>query len=103
MTESEGRHAPKDEGSPPSEPPEQHRLARYVGRPLLLAFWTLVVWGTVYAALFALAVVTDGPSEALARATAGPDGVVGIANLTLAVVAVAVWAFVGTVVWRRRG
>ena len=99
---SDGRHAvPRDE-SPPPEPPEEHRLARYLGRPLLLAFWALVLWGTVYAALFVFAALTEGPSRAIARATAGPDRVVGIANLTLAVMAVAVWVIVGLTVVRVR-
>ena len=102
MTASDGRHAPRDDEASPSAPPDEHRLARHLGRPLLLAFWTLVVWGTVYAGLFAFAAVTDGPSDALARATTGPDGVVGIANLTLAVVAVAVWVLVGLTVVRVR-
>jgi len=102
VTASDGRHAPRDDEPSSPAPPDEHRLARYLGRPLLLAFWTLVVWGTVYAGLFAFAVVTDGPSDALARATTRPDGVVGIANLTLAVVAVAVWVLVGLTVVRVR-
>jgi predicted neutral ceramidase superfamily lipid hydrolase len=102
VTTSDGRHAVPREESPPPQPPEEHRLARYLGRPLLLVFWTLVVWGTVYAGLLVLAVLTEGPSRAVARATTGPDGVVGIVNITLAVVAVAVWVIVGLTVVRVR-
>lgn len=102
MTTSDGRHAVPREESPPPEPPEEHRLARYLGRPLLLVFWTLVVWGTVYAASFAFAALTEGPSRAFARATTGPDRVVGIVNLTLAVVALGVWVTVGLTVMRVR-
>ena len=102
MTTSDGRHAVPREESPPPEPPDEQRLARYLGRPLLLVFWTLVVWGTVYALLFAFAALTQGPSRALTRAVAGPTGVVGIVNITLAVVAVAVWVIVGLTVVRVR-
>ena len=102
MTTSEGRHPPRDEDAPASDPEDASRLARYLGRPLLLVFWTLVVWGTVYALLFAFAALTEGPSRALARATGGPDGAFGIVNLALAVVAVSVWAFLGLAVWRGR-
>jgi HAMP domain-containing protein len=102
VTTSDGRHEPKDDESPPPEPPEERRLVRYLGRPLLLAFWTLVVWGTLYAGLFAFAAATEGPSRALARATTGPDRIVGIANLTLAACALVVWVLVGAAVWRLR-
>ncbi|MET0556278.1 MAG: hypothetical protein ABW221_24770 [Vicinamibacteria bacterium] len=102
MTASEGRHPPKDEDAPAGDPAESSRLALYLGRPLLLVFWTLVVWGTVYAMLFAFAVLTDGPSRAVARAVGGPGGAYGIVNLSLAAVSVSVWAFVGVYLWRRR-
>ena len=103
MTAREGRHAPKEDEPSSGDPESAHRLAFYLGRPLLLVFWTLVVWGTVYAILFAFALLTDGPSVSIARAVGGPDGALGIVNLALAAVAMAVWAFVGAVVWRRRG
>jgi hypothetical protein len=100
---SDGRHAPlPDEDEPADQPAAAGRIARYVGRPLLLAFWTLVVWGTLYAALFAFAAAAEGPSRALARATTGPDRLVGIANLTLGAFALVVWTLVGAVVWRVR-
>lgn len=99
----DGRHPPvADDDTSASDPDDERRLARYVGRPLLFVFWTLVVWGTVYAVLFAFAVVTDGPGDALARATTGPDRAFGIANLTLASVAILVWITVGVAVARVR-
>ena len=102
MTTSEGRHAPRDEDAPAGDPEEAGRLARYLGRPLLLVFWTLIVWGTVYCVLFAIAVLTDGPSRALERAVTGPDWIFGVANLALAAVAVLVWIAVGLTVVRVR-
>lgn len=97
-----GRHPPGEDDAPGSDPDDERQLARSVGRPLLLVFWTLVVWGTVYGALFALAVVTDGPSDALDRATAEPGRIVGIANLSLAAIALGVWAFAGFTLVRLR-
>ena len=40
----------------------------YLGPAAAAGFWALVVWGTVYAVLFAFAALTEGPSRALARA-----------------------------------
>ena len=102
MTTSEGRHAVPDDDAPAGAPEDPGRPALYLGRPLLLVFWTLVVWGTVYALLFAFATLTEGPSQAFARATDGPDGAFGVANLALAAVAVAVWVAVGLTVARVR-
>jgi hypothetical protein len=97
-----GRHPAADPDEPEGSPKEAGRLSRYLGRPLLLGFWCLVVWGTLYAGLFAFAALTEGPSQALARALGGPDDLVGVANLTTAAMAIIVWTFVGTIVLRRR-
>jgi hypothetical protein len=56
----------------------------------------------VYGVLFAIAVLTDGPSRALERAVTGPHWILGMANLTLAAVAVVVWSSVAVAVWRVR-
>jgi hypothetical protein len=101
-TTSEGRHPPADEDAPAADPDDERPLARHLGRPLLFVLWTLVVWGTVYALLFAFAVVTDGPSDAVARATAAPGRLFGIVNLTLAGLALGVWALVGLALVRLR-
>lgn len=100
---STGRHAPREDDDAPAGDPDDRRLTRYAGRPLLFVFWTLVVWGTVYAAVFLFAVLADGPRAAVARATAGPDGAVGVANLAVAVLAVGTWSVVGALLLRRRG
>jgi hypothetical protein len=102
-TTGDGRHhLPADGAAPAAAPDDERPLARSLGRPLLLVFWTLVVWGTVYAVLFAFAVVTEGPSEAFVRVTTGPDRIFGIVSLTLAVVALLVWGAVGLTVVRVR-
>lgn len=100
MSERHGSSGGGDELPP--EPDDEHRIARLVGRPLLLVFWTLVVWGTVYALVFLVAVVGEGPGPALARATTGPGAVLGIANLALAALSTGVWAIAGTIAWRGR-
>jgi hypothetical protein len=102
-TTSDGRYPPPaDDEAPAADPDDGRRLARYLGRPLLFVLWTLVVWGTVYAVLFAFALVTEGPSDAFARATTGPDRIFGLVNLTLAGVALGLWAFVGFALVRLR-
>jgi predicted neutral ceramidase superfamily lipid hydrolase len=95
-----GRHPA--EGAEEPETAAVSGLGRYVGRPLLLAFWCLVVWGTFYAILFVAAIATEGPSLALQRALAGPDRAVGIANLVLAGGAAIVWVLAAIAVRRVR-
>jgi predicted neutral ceramidase superfamily lipid hydrolase len=95
-----GRHPA--EGADEPETAAVSGLGRYLGRPLLLAFWCLVVWGTFYAILFVAAVAAEGPSLALQRALAGPDRIVGIANLVLAGGAAIVWVLVAVAVRRVR-
>jgi predicted neutral ceramidase superfamily lipid hydrolase len=99
-----GRHPASDADEPEAEAEAVRGLGlgRYVGRPLLLAFWCLVVWGTFYAILFVAAVANEGPSLAFRRALAGPDRIVGTANLVLAGGAAVVWIVVAIVVRRAR-
>ena len=85
---------PEDEG--------RERLIQVVGRPLLVVFWALVFWGTLYAAAFLHAAFEDGPRAALERVLSGPDVGVGFVNLALAALAVLVWGLVVVAVWPSR-
>ena len=78
------------------------RLRQVVGRPLLVAFWALVLWGTLYGGVLAHAALLDGPRAALARTLSGPDAGAGFLNLALAALAIAVWGFVAAAVWGNR-
>lgn len=71
-------------------------------RPLLVVFWALVLWGTLYCGLLVHAACVDGPRAALERALSGRDVGAGFLNLALVVVAVVVWSLVGMAVWSRR-
>jgi hypothetical protein len=80
----------------------QDFLIYVVGRPLLLVFWSLVVWGSIYGLALLYAVVVDGPAEALRQALSGRDHLAGVTNLALAGFAMIVWSTVGVVIWRSR-
>lgn len=73
-----------------------------VGRPLLVVFWALVVWGTLYCGVFLYAAFVDGPRAALERTLFGRDVGAGLLNLALAGLAVVVWSLVGVIVWNSR-
>ena len=78
-------------------------LIQLLGRPLLLIFWSLVLWGTLYGFLFIHRAATEGPRAMLHRALSGQDLVGGLVNLGLAAGAAVVWLGVGIAVWRARG
>ncbi len=75
---------------------------RGLERPLLLAFWCLVLWGTLYGFLILDAVVTEGPTAVPKMVLSGQDYVLGAVNLSLAASAAAVWLMVGVAIWRSR-
>ena len=80
---------------------EPHDFLRYVvGRPLMLVFWALILWGTLYAGLFVQTVATAGLSEALRQVQSGRDALGGALNLGLAGTAVLVWTVVLTTAFR---
>jgi hypothetical protein len=76
-------HGPGDE--------RRGRLRRLLGRPPLLIFWSLVLWGTLYGLILIEAASREGMGTVLQRVLAGPDAPAGLANLTLAGVAALVW------------
>ena len=85
-----------------SEEGWREKLVQGLGRPLLLIFWCLVLWGTLYGALLLNALVAEGPTTVLQRALSNRDRVAGVANLALAAIAPAVWLMVGIAIWRSR-
>jgi hypothetical protein len=85
-----------------SDDERRERLLQVVAQPLLVVFWALVLWGTLYGAVLLYAALEDGPGAALERTLSGRDAGAGFLNLALVVVAVVVWASVGVAVWRSR-
>jgi hypothetical protein len=77
-------------------------LSSAIGRPLLLAFWSLVLWGTLCDLILIEAAFVEGPRAALHRVLSGEDIAAGYANLALAAVAPVVWGLVGTAAWPGR-
>lgn len=73
-----------------------------VVRPMLLAFWLAVAWGTFYGLALLWSALALGPGEALERALSGRDGLAGMLNVWLAALAFLVWGIVGVLAWRSR-
>lgn len=73
---------------------------RGLERPLLLVFWCLVLWGTLYGFLILNAIVTEGPTAVPRMVFSGQDYLLGAVNLSLAATAAAVWLMVGVAIWR---
>ena len=91
----------------PGRPPLQRRLrdvaAQALVRPLLFAFWSLVIWGTLVGLACLYAAFTRGPAGAVeALVPSAGDGVWAWLNLALAVLATGVWIVV-TIALRRGG
>lgn len=83
------------------DPDEERReaLIRFIGRPLLLVLWSLVLWGSLYALVLIYGAATEGPRATLQRAMTGRDVLAGAANLGLAATAALVWVGVGVAAW----
>jgi hypothetical protein len=77
-------------------------LHSVIVRPLLLAFWLLILWGTVYGLAFLYSVAQAGPRGAFERVMAGPDRRAGVGNLALSACAGIVWGALGAALWRTR-
>jgi hypothetical protein len=77
-------------------------LLYVVGRPLLVVFWALVLWGTLYLFVFVHAALDEGPRVFLQRTLSGRDKLAGLANLGLAILAPVVWGLVGLAIWQHR-
>jgi protein-S-isoprenylcysteine O-methyltransferase Ste14 len=88
-----GRHANEE---------RREALFQLVGRPLLLIFWSLVLWGTLYGLILMHAAIREGPRTVLQRVLAGRDLLGGFLNLGLAASAAVVWLGVAIVAWRNR-
>lgn len=77
-------------------------LGQVLGRPLLLAFWALVLWGTVLAAATLHVVLVEGPAVVLRRVLSGADTAAGVTNLAVTTLALLVWGGAGIALWHRR-
>jgi hypothetical protein len=79
-------------------------LVATLERPLLFAFWTFVLWGTLLIVVFGVRVASEGFRDAVR--SLWPDRAEGLAyaNLAAAAVATLVWLAVATMaVLNRRG
>jgi len=72
-----------------------------IGRPLLLALWSLVLWGSLMAVAYARLLLRPGFDLSLLTAPAGAEGGLWAwLNLASAAAALCFWAALG-VVWLR--
>jgi hypothetical protein len=90
------RHPPREEQR------SQDFLVYAVGRPLMLVFWTLILWGTLYGAALVYRAALAGPSVAVRQALSGGNAALALVNVGLSVGAAAVWTAVGVALWQRR-
>ena len=78
-----------------------------LGRPLLLVFWSVVLWGSLMALGYAQLMVRSGFELRVLLPPAGAeDGLWAGLNLGSAVLAVCAWVLGGFAIWqgrRRRG
>jgi hypothetical protein len=78
-------------------------LVANLERPLLLAFWIFVFWGTLLIAVFGVRVAGAGLSEAAASLWPGREGsALAYANLGAAALAALVWLSVAVLALRAR-
>jgi hypothetical protein len=63
-----------------------------------MAFWALVLWGTVLAAATLYAALVEGPTVVLRRMLSGA----GVTNLAAVGLALLAWVLAGIVLWQRR-
>ncbi len=77
---------------------------RFFGRPALLAFWALVLWGSLLLGLALVEIPIDGVRAVLARLVPGHDASAWAwINLLTAALALVVWLMAaGLLVWSRR-
>jgi hypothetical protein len=94
---------PLDDASPP--PTRAGAVVREaVGRPLLLVFWALILWGTIILGALAWKALTEGPRASLRAAqaqVAGPS-VWGWVNVSLASLSLLVFLLIAGGVLGRR-
>ena len=68
----------------------------------MFLFWSLIIWGTVYACVLAWSAITIGVVTTWRQALSGRDTLGGVTNLSLAACAMPAWSLVGFVAWRSR-
>jgi hypothetical protein len=76
--------------------------AQALVRPVLVVFWSLVIWGTLLGLAFLYAAFTRGPSAAVEALLPATGGIRVWFNLALAVLAALAWIAVATAVRRGR-
>ncbi len=75
-----------------------------IGRPLLLVFWSFVLWGSLMALAYGRALLRSGFELRRLLPPAGTEGRLLVwLNLASAVLAVFVWALAGFAWWQARG
>ena len=92
-------------GQPERESPSEELgewLRSVVWRPLLLGFWSFILWGTLYGIHFGVAVFQEGPTLALQRVLSGQDRAAGVFNVALSLCAVLTWLVVALAVSAKR-
>jgi hypothetical protein len=67
-----------------------------------MAFWALVLWGTVLAAATLYAALVEGPTVVLRRMLSGAGVAAGVTNLAAVGLALLAWVLAGIVLWQRR-
>ena len=78
-------------------------LVATLERPLLLAFWIFVFWGTLLIAVFGVRVASAGLGEAVASLWPGRENAaLAYANLGSAMLAALVWLSVALLALRAR-
>src|ERR671937_3235851 len=78
------------------------RFFYVIVRPLMLVFWILVLWGTVYACAFLYAAFVSGSATALRQALAGRDGLARLISVAISACAAVVWTTLAIGIWQRR-
>jgi hypothetical protein len=77
-------------------------LVATLERPLFLAFWVFVFWGTLLIAVFGVRVASSGLSDAVASLWSERPAGLAYANLAAAVLAALVWLTVAVIAFLGR-
>jgi hypothetical protein len=84
------------------QPQSSDFLVYAIGRPLMLVFWMLILWGTLYGSALLYRSVMNGPTAAVRQALSGGDATVGLVSLALSLCAAAVWTALAVGMWQKR-
>jgi hypothetical protein len=85
-----------------SDHQQSSRFFYVIVRPLMLVFWILVLWGTVYAWALLYAAFVSGSAMVFRQALAGRDGLAGLFNVVLSACAAVMWITLAIGIWQRR-